>query len=85
MLPDYEPFHGHGTDPAGHRAGASFVLVGRDSECARIDELLEGAIAGESGSLVVRGQLHHLTGVGVPHHPRPGGGDAPAPDGNRAR
>ena len=37
-------------------AGASFVLVGRVSECARIDELLAGALAGESGSLVVRGE-----------------------------
>jgi AAA ATPase domain len=37
-------------------AGASLVLVGRDHECARIDELLEGAVAGESGSLVVRGE-----------------------------
>jgi DNA-binding CsgD family transcriptional regulator len=37
-------------------AGASLVLVGRDRECAKIDELLEGAVAGESGSLVVRGE-----------------------------
>jgi DNA-binding CsgD family transcriptional regulator len=37
-------------------AGASLVLVGRDRECARIDELLEGALTGESGSLVVRGE-----------------------------
>jgi DNA-binding CsgD family transcriptional regulator len=37
-------------------AGASLVLVGRDRECARIDELLEGAVAGESGSLIVRGE-----------------------------
>jgi DNA-binding CsgD family transcriptional regulator len=37
-------------------AGASLVLVGRDRECARIDELLEGALAGESGSLIVRGE-----------------------------
>jgi len=37
-------------------AGASLVLVGRDRECARIDELLAGALAGESGSLVVRGE-----------------------------
>ena len=36
--------------------GASFVLVGRDRERARIDELLAGALAGESGSLVVRGE-----------------------------
>jgi DNA-binding CsgD family transcriptional regulator len=37
-------------------AGASLALVGRDRECARIDELLEGALAGESGSLIVRGE-----------------------------
>jgi AAA ATPase domain len=37
-------------------AGASLVLVGRDRECARIDELLEGTLAGESGSLIVRGE-----------------------------
>jgi DNA-binding CsgD family transcriptional regulator len=37
-------------------AGASLVLVGRDRECAAIDELLESALAGESGSLVVRGE-----------------------------
>jgi DNA-binding CsgD family transcriptional regulator len=37
-------------------AGASLVLVGRDRECARIDELLEGALAGESGALIVRGE-----------------------------
>jgi DNA-binding CsgD family transcriptional regulator len=37
-------------------AGASLVLVGRDRECAAIDELLEGARAGESGALVVRGE-----------------------------
>ncbi len=36
--------------------GASLVLVGRDRECARIDELLAGALVGESGSLVVRGE-----------------------------
>ena len=36
--------------------GASLVLVGRERECARIDELLEGALVGESGSLVVRGE-----------------------------
>jgi DNA-binding CsgD family transcriptional regulator len=37
-------------------AGASSALVGRDRECATIDELLTGAISGESGSLVVRGE-----------------------------
>jgi DNA-binding CsgD family transcriptional regulator len=37
-------------------AGASFVLVGSDRECARIDELLDGARAGESGALIVRGE-----------------------------
>jgi DNA-binding CsgD family transcriptional regulator len=37
-------------------AGASFVLVGRDRECARIDELLAGALSGESASLIVRGE-----------------------------
>jgi DNA-binding CsgD family transcriptional regulator len=37
-------------------AGASLVLVGRDRECARIDELLAGALSGESGSLIVRGE-----------------------------
>jgi DNA-binding CsgD family transcriptional regulator len=37
-------------------AGASLVLVGRDRECARIDELLERARTGESGALVVRGE-----------------------------
>jgi DNA-binding CsgD family transcriptional regulator len=37
-------------------AGASLVLVGRERECARIDELLAGARAGESGSLIVRGE-----------------------------
>jgi DNA-binding CsgD family transcriptional regulator len=37
-------------------AGASPVLVGRNRECATIDELLEGALAGESGSLIVRGE-----------------------------
>jgi DNA-binding CsgD family transcriptional regulator len=37
-------------------AGASLVLVGRDRECARIDELVEGALAGESGVLIVRGE-----------------------------
>jgi DNA-binding CsgD family transcriptional regulator len=37
-------------------AGASLVLVGRDRECARIDELVEGALAGESGALIVRGE-----------------------------
>ncbi len=44
------------TSRPGQAAGASFVLVGRDRECARIDELLAGALAGESGSLVVRGE-----------------------------
>jgi DNA-binding CsgD family transcriptional regulator len=37
-------------------AGASLVLVGRDRECARIDELLDGVVAGESGALIVRGE-----------------------------
>jgi DNA-binding CsgD family transcriptional regulator len=37
-------------------AGASLVLVGRDRERARIDELVEGALAGESGALIVRGE-----------------------------
>jgi DNA-binding CsgD family transcriptional regulator len=37
-------------------AGTSLVLVGRDRECARIDQLLEGALAGESEALVVRGE-----------------------------
>jgi DNA-binding CsgD family transcriptional regulator len=37
-------------------AGASLVLVGRDRERAKIDELLEGASAGESGSLIIRGE-----------------------------
>jgi DNA-binding CsgD family transcriptional regulator len=37
-------------------AGASLVLVGRDRECARIDELVEGALAGQSGALIVRGE-----------------------------
>jgi hypothetical protein len=55
MFLDCEPFHRHGADPALHRAGASFVLVGRKNECARIDEQLEDPVAGESGSLVVRG------------------------------
>ena len=32
------------------------MLVGRDRECARIDELLAGALKGESGSLIVRGE-----------------------------
>ena len=32
------------------------MLVGRDRECARIDELLDGALAGESGALIVRGE-----------------------------
>jgi predicted ATPase len=32
------------------------VLVGRDRECARIEELLEGARVGESGALIVRGE-----------------------------
>jgi hypothetical protein len=32
-------------------------LVGRGSECAVIDRLLEGASRGESGSLVVRGEV----------------------------
>jgi DNA-binding CsgD family transcriptional regulator len=36
-------------------ARASLVLVGRDRERATIDELIEGALAGESGSLIVRG------------------------------
>jgi DNA-binding CsgD family transcriptional regulator/tetratricopeptide (TPR) repeat protein len=40
----------------GRAAGASLVLVGRDRECARIDELLEGTLAGESGALIVRGE-----------------------------
>jgi DNA-binding CsgD family transcriptional regulator len=42
--------------PPRQPAGASFVLVGRDRECAHIDELLEGAREGESGSLIVRGE-----------------------------
>jgi DNA-binding CsgD family transcriptional regulator len=37
-------------------AGASLVLIGRGRECAKIDELLEGAVAGESGALIVRGE-----------------------------
>ena len=37
-------------------AGAPLALVGRDRECARIDELLEAARAGDSGALVVRGE-----------------------------
>jgi DNA-binding CsgD family transcriptional regulator len=36
--------------------GTSLALVGRGRECARIDELLECALAGESGSLVFRGE-----------------------------
>jgi DNA-binding CsgD family transcriptional regulator len=32
------------------------MLVGRDRECAAIDELLEGALTGESGSLIVQGE-----------------------------
>jgi DNA-binding CsgD family transcriptional regulator len=36
--------------------GASSLLVGRDRERARIDALLEGARAGESGALIVRGE-----------------------------
>jgi DNA-binding CsgD family transcriptional regulator len=37
-------------------AGAPLMLVGRDRECAVIDELLQRALAGESGSLIVRGE-----------------------------
>jgi DNA-binding CsgD family transcriptional regulator len=37
-------------------AGGSLALVGRDRECARIDELLGSAAAGGSGSLIVRGE-----------------------------
>jgi hypothetical protein len=84
MFLDYEPFHRHGTDPAVHRAGASFVLVGRDSECARIDELFEGAVAGER----ITGRPRPV----APSHwrgpaasPPPGWGEPPAPEGNRAR
>jgi DNA-binding CsgD family transcriptional regulator len=45
-------------EPTRHRqaADASLVLVGRDRECAAIDELLERASEGESGSLIVRGE-----------------------------
>jgi DNA-binding CsgD family transcriptional regulator len=37
-------------------ASAPLLLVGRDRERARIDALLEGALAGESGALIVRGE-----------------------------
>jgi predicted ATPase len=32
------------------------VLLGRESECRAIDELLDGARASRSGALVVRGE-----------------------------
>jgi hypothetical protein len=32
------------------------VLIGRESECARLDELLDGARMGRSGALVIRGE-----------------------------
>ena len=35
---------------------ASTALVGRERECAEIEGLLENAVAGESGTLVVRGE-----------------------------
>ena len=35
---------------------ASTALVGRERECAEIERLLENAVAGESGTLVVRGE-----------------------------
>lgn len=41
---------------SGQEAGASLVLVGRDRECAAIEELLAGAVAGESQALIVRGE-----------------------------
>jgi DNA-binding CsgD family transcriptional regulator len=40
----------------GQSSGLSPALVGRGRECAAIDELLDGALAGESGSLIVRGE-----------------------------
>lgn len=50
---------GAGYDPAGNRADevgrASTGLIGRERECAEIERLLESAVAGESGTLVVRG------------------------------
>src|SRR5262249_41476511 len=39
-----------------HSADPFSALVGRDHECALIDELLVNAQAGESGSLVIRGE-----------------------------
>jgi len=35
---------------------ASTALIGRERECAEIERLLESAVAGESGTLVVRGE-----------------------------
>jgi DNA-binding CsgD family transcriptional regulator len=43
---------------AGRAAGLPFglVLLGRESECARLDELLDRARLGRSGALVIRGE-----------------------------
>jgi DNA-binding CsgD family transcriptional regulator len=53
---DYDPFTLMDVTRARRPAGASLVLVGRDRECATINELLKSALAGESGSLIVRGE-----------------------------
>jgi DNA-binding CsgD family transcriptional regulator len=53
---DYNPGTTMQSSRPRRAAGASLVLVGRDRECASIDELLEGALAGESGALIVRGE-----------------------------
>lgn len=52
----YDLAHDMERTAPGQAEGASSVLVGRDRECARIDGLLEGALAGESGVLIVRGE-----------------------------
>jgi DNA-binding CsgD family transcriptional regulator len=42
--------------PGAARTTVEPVLIGRESECARLDELLDNARLGRSGALVVRGE-----------------------------
>ena len=50
------------------REGTATGLVGRDHECAVIDALLDGALDGESGALVLRAEAG--TGKTSPTRPR---------------
>jgi len=48
--------------PGTGRHAPPLVLLGRERECARIDQLLERAADGESGALVVLGLARKATG-----------------------